>query len=303
MKFKTLLLGLTGSFLVSLSLCAQQVKRAYLDDSKPLFCPIGASATLTIQFPAPLESVVGMGFVSDTEQKKGDYSLYYEEGRTFLSIAPRNENAPPRNLNIIFGGKTYVLVPFITNNPAAAWMSLVLSQVEHTPEVIESKAKLSTANLVKKRSVPLLSTIKDPSPAQLLGLIDSLKLLSTVEGAEQERIITLMKHLEVAVELNQQSHFGTHIIAIDKVVRHKNIDALGLEISLQNLSDKPLYISPESFSVRVGEQLFQQSMSDAPTTLAGHETQKAYLVICGNGVGGSNWLSTNNRFIVSVDTE
>jgi hypothetical protein len=292
----------SSNFLVDENFTAQ-VKHATLHEDKPLSCPMRVFTTLTIRLPGPLEGLAGIGFVSDAEKKKGDYSLSYAEGRNFLSIAPRHESAPPRNLNIILDGKTYVLIPRVTNNSSEALMSLILTKDERPLPSDSSASMEAPSSAFKKRSVLANSKIKSPAPAQLLGLIDALKLLATVEGQEKTKLVKLMKHLDAEFNLNQKTDFGTYMISVNNVVRHKEIDALGLELTIQNLKKDPLIISPESFSVRVGDYVFDQSMSDAPSVIEPYATSKAYVVICGNGEGGLNWLSVGNLFTMSVDLQ
>lgn len=281
---------------VTIPVFGQLIEQRYLRQDEPISIPMSPYTTTTLSFPGELDGISGAGFTSDYEKKKGDYLLEYTPGNFHLSIIPLAEDVPPRNLNIIYQGKTFVFVPFIAKRAKDSWVALnLLNPIRLRPEKNETKRPFGKA---KVKPLPEFETA---SPARLVGLIDSAKLLSSTRPGEQSQLLGLMEHIEANLMPNQRMHYGAYAISIDKVLRHNKIDALCFEVSIKNLGNKRLFINPESFTVRVGASVYNQVLSDVEVKIDPTKSVKGYFVIIGNGAGNPNWLSPNNRFQVSLD--
>jgi hypothetical protein len=276
----------------------QLIEQRYLLEDEPISVPMSPYTTTTLSFPSELEGISGAGFTSDYEKKKGDYLLEYASGTSYLSIIPLAEDVPPRNLNIIYNGKTFVFVPFIAKRARESWVALNLVT---RPVKNEKKGENKEVRPFVKSKTKPLSDLEKASPSRLIGLMDSTKLLSATRPEERSRLLKLMPHIEANLMPNQRMHYGAYAVSIDKVIRHGKIDALCFEISVKNLSSRDLLINPESFSVRVGASVFSQVLSDIDPKIAPQKSAKGYFVIIGNGAGKPNWLSPSNRFQVSLD--
>ncbi len=289
-----------GGFIFLVGLVAniswgQSIESRYLKGEEPISMPLSAYTTITITFPGELEGISGAGFTTDYSKKPGDYVLEYVQGARHLSIIPVSNEVPPRNLNVVYGGNTYVFIPYIASKVEDSWLALNLYEKPVLKEANRS-------NEIKRLKGTPNNKFEQATPARLLGMIDSLKLISgTKDFSKQKELVKLMDHLECNLMMDQKMHYGDYILSIDKVIRNKKIDALCFEVSIQNLTSKALYINPESFSVRVGSSLYNQVLSDVSVDLKGLKTQKGYFVIVGNGGGQANWLSVNNRFQASMD--
>ena len=295
-----ILSALVASFFLFGEALAQQVQRRILDARSPIYCPVSPLSTLTITFPEKLEAVNGVGFLRDSEKGDCDYLMSYQAGSRFLSLAPKSAKVPCRNLNVVMGGKNHVLIIYIPKRPDEAWMSLSLEYPRRAKDTLKPDIKQREES-IKKSLVKPIQQIQAPTPAQLLGLIDSTKLLSSVDSSERSKLVTLMPHLDVRWNVGQKTNNGIYLIEICSAIRNKKMDAVCFELTIQNLTNHELKINPESFAVRVGSSVYAQIMSDSIMTIAPDRVEKAYFVICGNGSGSHNWISTENNFVVSVD--
>ena len=71
-------------------------------------------------------------------------------------------------------------------------------------------------------------------------------------------------------------------------------------VTLRNKYDEEIRYLPESFCVRVGNRLYNQSISDAPGVLPPNASSTVYFAITGTPDGGRNELSLKNEFNVLV---
>jgi len=281
---------------VASPLCAQLIEQRYLRADEPISVPVSPYTTTTLNFPGELDGISGAGFTADYEKKKGDYLLEYAPGASHLSIIPLGEEVPPRNLNIIYQGKTFVFVPFIAKKARDSWVALnLLSRPKKKMDSRGNKRPLS------KLKVKPASQFEKASPARLVGLMDSTKLISATRPEEQQQLLELMPHIEANLMPNQRMHYGSYAISIDKVIRHNKIDALCFEVSIKNLGAREFLINPESFTVRAGASVYAQVLSDVEPSIEPQSSVKGYFIIIGNGAGKPNWLSPNNSFQVSLD--
>jgi hypothetical protein len=67
---------------------------------------------------------------------------------------------------------------------------------------------------------------------------------------------------------------------------------------LRNKTDKEVLYTPQGFSVRVGERLYFQSISDASGVMPPKSDTPAYFAITGTPSGGRNDVSLKNEFTI-----
>ena len=79
-------------------------------------------------------------------------------------------------------------------------------------------------------------------------------------------------------------------------IRDNSLDSLGFEVELVNKSDKDFVYDPESFGVRVGDEVYPQTISDAGGIVPAGKTQTAFFVVAGTATGGRNDLAVTNKF-------
>jgi hypothetical protein len=71
---------------------------------------------------------------------------------------------------------------------------------------------------------------------------------------------------------------------------------------LRNKTDKEIRYQPQGFSLRVGERLYPQSISDASGTMPPKSDTPAYFAVTGTPSGGRNDVSVKNDFTVVLST-
>jgi len=103
--------------------------------------------------------------------------------------------------------------------------------------------------------------------------------------------------MEVA-EPNSESRLEGLKLTLRRVIREESLDALGFEVELANQSDRDFLFDPESFGVRVGDEVYAEAISDAGGIIGGGKTQSAFFVIASTATGGRNDLAVTNKFDV-----
>jgi hypothetical protein len=81
---------------------------------------------------------------------------------------------------------------------------------------------------------------------------------------------------------------------------------VGFEVQLNNRTQNDFYFDPEGFGVRIGDEVYQQSVSDAGGIVPASTSVPAFFVVTGTASGGRNDLAVKNNFdlvIRAVDAE
>ncbi len=87
-------------------------------------------------------------------------------------------------------------------------------------------------------------------------------------------------------------------INLKRVIRDDTLDSLGFEIQLGNKTDKDFFYDPEGLAVRVGNEVYQQSVSDAGGLVPSGKAQTAFFIVTGSATGVRNDLAVTNKFEV-----
>jgi hypothetical protein len=125
----------------------------------------------------------------------------------------------------------------------------------------------------------------------LLGFLDKIKAFPTLKVSAPE----IYQNMDVA-EPDSHSGFEKLDISLKRVVRDDALDSVGFEVLLANKSAKDFIYDPESFAVRVSEEVYQQSVSDAGGLVPAGKSQTAFFVVTGGSNGGRNDLAVTNKF-------
>jgi hypothetical protein len=138
-----------------------------------------------------------------------------------------------------------------------------------------------------------LAKTKQISPARLLGFLDKVKAYPSLKLSAPE----MFRNMEVA-EPNSESSLEGLKLTLRRVIRDESLDSLGFEVELANQSDKDFLYDPESFGVRVGDEVYAEAISDAGGIVGSRKTLPAFFVIAGTATGGRNDLAVTNQFDV-----
>jgi hypothetical protein len=254
---------------------ASKVVRVSLNQNEPAMVRLGTRGITTLEFPYKIEALDGFGFsVSPSPDGADLFQISFNKGTNFLSMRAMREGVEG-NLTVVLDGKVYCL--FCT---AVADPSYVV--------LFEDMAAKTVSN---PRDV--LAKTKQISPARLLGFLDKVKAYPSLKLKAPE----IFRNMEVA-EPNSESSLEGVKLTVRRVIRDESLDSLGFEVELANQSDQDFLYDPESFGVRVGDEVYPEAISDAGGIVERRKTLHAFFVVAGTATGGRNDLAVTNKFDV-----
>jgi hypothetical protein len=257
---------------------SSRIVRAPLNQAEPAVIKVGLKGITTIEFPARIEALDGFGFSPNPVPDGPDlFQISFNKGTNFLSLKAVKPNAEG-NLSVVLNSKVYCLFCKETPDPSFAVIFEEAAQRDGAP---------ATGSLP-----PMLKAV---SPGRLLGFLDKVKGFPALKVSAAE----MYKNMDVA-EPNSMSSTDGLDIALKRVIRDDALDSVGFEVELRNATDRDFYYDPEGFSVRVKDEVYPQSVSDAAGLVPAGKTQAAFFVVTGTANGGRNDLAVTNRFDVLI---
>jgi hypothetical protein len=263
---------LSAAFALTDSSAIQQL---WLDDRVAVFVPVATNRVTTISFPSPIDAIDGAGVTVDGKTP-GLFQLAHAKGSAFLSVRALASKASA-NLNIRWNDHTYVF-ELMESNPSV--LSLIMAALP-TPE--ESGA----------------GQAPEVSPLKLLSLLDKAKAFPLLKAQQPESVADVGFTTYDGKPL--VSNFNDYQIQIEAAFRFNAEDTLVFRVSITNETDTPLIYQPDSFSLRAGNRLYPQSISDASGTVPSKGRSLVYFAVTGTPDGGRNNLSLKNQFTVLVN--
>ncbi len=244
----------------------QRVQDFTLDDHTVYSVPVSGTRVTTISFPSPITAIDGALLTTDGKTP-GLFQVAHTKGTAFLSLRALAKDAAT-NLNVRWNNRTYAFELHESTDP---WYSVVLrTGAEQT-------------------SRPL----RPITPARLLGLIDKAKAFSLLQKQQPDAVadVQYADHREKPIV----SDCGEYEVQMTEAFRFPQSDAIVFHLVIANRSDKPIDYSPEKLEVRVGDRVFNPSITDLVSSIAPRESTIGYVVISG-GATGLNNLSLKNDF-------
>lgn len=269
---KSIVSFLLLSTLISL---AQPIQQVWLDDRVAVSVPIATNRVTTISFPSPIEAIDGAGLTVDGKTP-GQFQLAHTKGSAFLSVRALAPKASA-NLNIRWNDQTYVFDLVESNTPVLSLNMKAMPAPEETGT--------GHASVV--------------SPLKLLSLLDKAKAFLLLKSQQPESVADVGFTTYDGKPLI--SDFNDYQIQIEQAFRFNAEDTVIFRVAMTNETDKPLIYQPDSFSLRVGNRLYPQSVSDATGTIPPSGNSIVYFAVTGTPDGGRNNLSLKNQFTVLVN--
>lgn len=256
---------------------SQRVRQEVLDQLSPVRVNVSTQGITTLQFPTPIEAIDGDGFQAGADPTNGQFGV--SVGPNWISVKALREGVE-QNLNVILKGRVYPIV--LIYSPQHDYS--VLFSFKNTPLIPGS-------SVAQRRPKD-----KKTSPARLLGLMDKLKGYPTFSRAQPA--------MYIGVDVNEPSSTGKGVdetehlhSEIKRVLRDNALDAVGFEVELTNKTDQTVYYDPEGFGVRVGQEVYEQTISDAAGKIAPKAKQTVYFIVAGSAESTHhNDLSVYNDF-------
>ncbi|MEI6715850.1 MAG: hypothetical protein WCO60_19030 [Verrucomicrobiota bacterium] len=270
---KLLTIGALVAFhsVVGLGFDPGEMQEVELDERKLVSVPVSGARVTTISFPSPI-SAIDAALVTTDGKAHGLFQLAHKPGATFFSVRCLVKDART-NVNVRCNGRTYIVELQDSVTP-------VLSLVFKNPSEI---AKGSAAR-------------KAVTPGSLVGLLDKAKAYPLLKASHPEALeqVDYRRYDGVGL-LMDYTDFEIHL---EEVFRFEAQDTLVFRVLLKNKTDHDIRYRPDGFSLRVGERLYLQSISDASGVLPAQGEMPAYFAVTGTPNGGRNELSTKNEFTV-----
>jgi len=273
MKTSISLLLLTAT--VALAQPSQQIVKDLLDENVSIVVPVATNRVTTISFPSAITAIDGAGITVDGKTP-GLFQLAHAKGSAFLSVRALAPKASA-NLNIRWNDHTYVFELTESDQPV---LSLNL-EAPPTPE----EAGIGQAPEV--------------SPIKLLALLDKAKAFPLLKAQQPETVAGVDFTTYDGKPL--VSDFDDYQIQIEEAFRFNAEDTLVFRLIITNRIDAPLIYQPDSFTLRAGDRLYPQSISDADGIVPPNGRSIVYFAVSGTPDGGRNELSLRNAFTVLVN--
>ena len=252
---------------------SHRVVRLPLNQDSPATVRLGLNGVTTIEFPSKIEALDGFGFSPNPNPDGADlFQIAFNKSTNFVSLKAAKQGAEG-NLTVVLNGRVYCLYCKEAADPSF----LVIFEEE------TRRRRTETAPIANKVV----------SPARLLGFLDKVKAFPSLKVSAPE----MYQNMDV-IEPNSRSATNGLDVTIKRVIRDDTLDSLGFELKLANHTDKEVLYDPESFGVRVGEETFQQSVSDAAGMVPPGKAQTAFFIVTGGSDEGRNDLAVTNKFEV-----
>ena len=272
----TIVVCVTPIFAIGQENLKAKVVRLPLSQEQPSVIKLGVRGITTIEFPAKIEALDGYGFSLNPAPDGQDlFQISFNKGTNFISLKAVRAGVEG-NLSVVLDGKVYAL--FCQEAPDPSFVV-----------IFEDGAS--------KRVTKQSPTSRHPevSPGRLLGFLDKIKGFPTLKVSAPE----IYQNMDIA-EPNSHADFEKLDISLKRVARDDALDAVGFEVLLANKSDKDFIYDPESFGVRVGEEVYQQTVSDASGLVPAGKSQTAFFAVSGGSNGGRNDLAVTNKFEIML---
>jgi len=251
------------------------IQNVFLDDRTVVSVPVATNRVTTISFPGPVEAIDGAGFTVDGKTP-GQFQLAHAKGSAFLSVRALSPKAAS-NLNIRWNNHTYVFALFESEVPI---LSLNLA-MPPTPE---------------EQGV---GRAPEVSPLKLLALLDKAKAFPLLKAQQPEAVADVGFTTYDGKPL--VSDYNDYEIQVEQAFRFNAEDTLVFRAVVTNRADAPLIYQPDSFTLRAGNRLYPQSISDATGNVPPRGQSTVYFAVTGTPDGGRNNLSLKNQFTVLVN--
>lgn len=246
-----------------------------LDEHRVYAVPVSVVRVTTVSFPSSI-AAIDAALVSTDDKTQGLFQLAHQPGTAFFSVRSLIKDATT-NVNVRWNNKTYVLE---LKDSAAPVLSLIFQ----TPP----DPRLDAA----KRQQPV-------TPVALLALLDTAKAYPVLKESHPLAVkeVVFKDHRPKPPVMDH----GHMQILLEEVFRFDAQDTLVFRVTIRNTTERELYYDPGAFVLKVGEQRFNVSISDASGTIPPKKDALAYFAVTGTPDGGRNDLSVENDFVIVLD--
>ncbi len=248
------------------------IKEFSLDDHMVYTVPVSGTRVTTISFPGPI-SAIDAAQVTVDGKAPANFQIAHTKGSHFFSVRALAKKAVT-NVNVRWNNRTYVLELVESEEPLYS----VIFQVADEPRKPERVAV---------------------TPNRLLALLDKAKAYPLLKAHHPEAVAQV-EYINYT-QKPRVMDYKNYDVQIDEAFRFNPEDTVVFRVLLRNKTDEPLQYNSDGFSLRVGERVYPQSISDASGAIPPKGETPAYFAVTGTPNGGRNDISLKNDFIVVID--
>jgi hypothetical protein len=252
---------------------SKSIKALVLDERTVYTIPVSANRVTTISFPGPI-SAIDAAQVTVDGKSPAAFQIAHTKGSHFFSVRALGKKAVT-NVNIRWNNKTYVLELVESDEPLYSVIFQIAGDKPGQPERVAV------------------------TPARLVALLDRAKAFPFLREHHPESVAQV-EHVAFAKKPLTMD-YKNYELRIDEAFRFNPEDTLIFRLTLTNKTDEPLQYKPDGFSLRIGERIYPQSISDASGVVPPKSETPAYFAITGTPNGGRNEISLKNDFAVLLD--
>jgi len=257
-------------FVIQVALADSQIQQYPLDEYQVYQIAVSCDRVTTISFPGPIEAIDAANVTTDGRMP-GLFQIAHVKGAYFFSVRALAKKAVT-NINVRWNDKTYALELHESDEP---FYSVIF---EYHDDAVTPP-------------IPVAVT-----PEHLLALLDKAKAYPLLKAFHPEAV----EDVEYSnyAKNPQIMDYKLYAVRIDEAFRFNPEDTLIFRVTLTNETDQVEHYRPDGFSLRVGNRLYPQSISDAAGIIPPHGIAPAYFAVTGTPDGGRNDISLKNNFIV-----
>ena len=252
---------------------SKQIQERELDEHNVCAVPVSAARVTTVSFPGPI-SAIDAALVTTDGKTPGLFQLAHKPGSYFFSVRSLVKGAVT-NVNVRWNNKTYVVE---LQDSATPQLSVIFRYTVDTGKSSVGR-KLVT-------------------PGSLVGLLDKAKAYPVLKASHPE-VVEQVDYVNYGAKPPVMD-YNDFEVRLEEAFRFDPQDTLIFRIVLRNKTEKEIRYQPQGFSLRVGECLYSQSISDASGVMPPRSDTPAYFAVTGTPTGGRNDVSTKNEFTVIV---
>jgi hypothetical protein len=266
-----LLITLLAFIPATLPAATKPIQEADLDEHAVYAVPVSSSRVTTISFPGPISAIDAASVTTDGKTP-ALFQLAHQPDSYFFSVRSLAKEGTT-NVNVRWNNRTYVLELDVSDAPV---LSLIFRQPTDN-----SKDSL---------------LYRPVTPGILLGLLDKAKAYAVLKTSHPDAVESVdYVNYEPKPPVMDYNDFE---IRLEEAFRFDPEDTLVFRVVLRNKTDKEILYRPQGFSLRVGERLYSQSISDASGVMPPKSDSPAYFAVTGTPDGGRNDISIKNEFTV-----
>ena len=267
-KILALIIGLAQT-----AFAGNPIQEFPLDDRRVYQIAVSPDRVTTISFPGPI-SAIDAAQVTVDGKSPALFQIAHTKGSYFLSVRALAKKVVT-NVNVRWNNRTYAL------------------ELRESDQPVYSVIFEDSSEQARRRTSVAVT------PERLLVLLDKAKAFPLLKQFHPEAVEDV-EYANFANKL-QATDFKSYAVRIEEAFRFNPEDTLIFRVTLTNRTVQPLRYRPDGFSLRVGERVYPQSISDAAGSIPPNGTAPAYFAVTGTPDGGRNDISLKNSFTVILD--